>query len=153
MTLSLGQAIKQQIVINLTALKTAGVLNSVIELDLGKDPLTIEPDTGYPFALVGMPIVTSDYEDQATNRRTYRFDTLIVASYENLPDQTEGVEGILDAVLNQFDNNFALAGAANASVLPVEVMAIPVSTATKSLVCFLVTIKAQTLFAWTNPTP
>jgi hypothetical protein len=100
-----------------------------------------------------MPTVMSDYEDQATNKRTYRFDTLIVTSYEALADQSAGVEGILDAILNQFDNNFTLAGSASASVLPVEVLTMPVSTASKSLVCFLVTIKAQTLFDITNPTP
>ena len=31
--------------------------------------------------------------------------------------------------------------------------AMPVSTATKSLVCFLVTVRAQALFALTNPAP
>jgi len=151
--MTLGQAIKQQIVINLQALKEAGVINSVLELDYGKDPLTIEPDTGYPFALVGMPTVMSDYEDQATNKRTYRFDTLILVSYEYLADQSEGVEGILDAILNQFDNNFTLAGAAAATVLPVEVLTMPVSTASKSLVAFLVTVKAQTLYEWQNTNP
>jgi hypothetical protein len=150
---SLAQNIKKEIVLNLNALVQAGVLNSVIELDLGKDPLTIEPQGGYPFALVGMPVVTADYEDQATNRRTYRFDVLIVTSYEALADQNEGLEFIMDSVLNQFDNNFTLAGAAVATVLPVEVLAMPVSTGTKSLICFLATIKAQALFQWTNPTP
>jgi hypothetical protein len=150
---SLAQNIKKEIVLNLNALVQAGVLNSVIELDLGKDPLTIEPAAGYPFALVGMPGVTSEYEDQATNKRTYRFDTLIVTSYEYLADKNEGLEFILDAVLNQFDNNFTLAGAAMASVLPVEVLAMPVSTGDKSLICFLATIKVQTLFQITNPTP
>jgi hypothetical protein len=153
MALSLAQAIKQQIVSNLLALVTAGILNSVIELDYGKDPLTIDPPTGYPFALVGMPSITSDYEDQATNKRTYRFDTLIVTNYQTLADQTGGIEGIIDAVLNQFDNNFTLAGAAVASVLPVEVLAMPVSTGDKSFVCFLVTLKAQALFEITNTTP
>ena len=100
-----------------------------------------------------MPTVTAEYEDQATNRRNYRFDVLIAASYESLADQNEGVEAIIDAVLNQFDNNFTLAGAAQASVLPVEVIAMPVSTATKSLVCFIATIRAQALFQITNPAP
>jgi hypothetical protein len=153
MSLSLGQAIKTQIVVNLQALQTAGVINSVLELDYGKDPLTIDPVAGYPFALVGMPTVMSDYQDQATNQRTYRFDTLIVTSYEALADQSAGVEGILDAILNQFDNNFTLAGAAVATVLPVEVLTMPVSTADKSLVCFLITIKAQTLYTWQNTNP
>jgi hypothetical protein len=150
---SLAQNIKKEIVLNLNALVLQGVLNSVIELDLGKDPLTIDAPNGYPFALVGMPTVMSDVQDQATNQRTYRFDVLILVSYEYLADQNEGVEFIMDAVLNQFDNNFTLAGAAIATVLPVEVMTMPVSTATKSLVAFLATIKAQALFDITNPTP
>lgn len=150
---SLAQNIKRQIVLNFQALIQQGVLNSVLELDYGKDPLTIDPPSGYPFALVGMPTVTSDYEDQATNRRNYRFDSLVVTSYEALADQAEGIEGIMDAILNQFDNNFTLAGAAIATVLPVEVIAMPVSTGTKSFVCFLVTIRVQALFAWNNPNP
>jgi hypothetical protein len=150
---SIAQNIKKEIVLNLQALVRAGVINSVMEIDRGKDPLTIDPDAGYPFALVGMPTVTADYEDQATNRRNYRFDVMIAASYESLVDQNEGVEGLIDAVLNQFDDNFTLAGAAQASVLPVEVIAMPVSTSTKSLVCFLVTIRAQALFQWANPSP
>jgi hypothetical protein len=150
---SISQNIKKEIVLNLNALVQAGVLNTVIELDTGKDPLTIEPAAGYPFALVGMPVITADYEDQATNKRTYRFDVLIATSYQYLADQNEGVESILDAVLNQFDNNFTLAGAAIATVLPIEVLTIPVSTATKDLVCFLVTIRAQALFTWSNPNP
>lgn len=150
---SLSQNIKKEIVLNLNALVQDGVLNSVIEIDSGKDPLTIEPAAGYPFALVGMPVITSDYEDQATNRRTYRFDVLIASSYEALQDQNEGIESVIDSVLDQFDNHFTLAGAAIASVLPVEVLAMPVSTGTKSLVCFVLTIRAQALYTWDNPNP
>jgi hypothetical protein len=150
---SISQNIKKEIVLNLNALAQAGVINSVVELDTGKDPLTIDPQAGYPFALVGMPVITADYEDSATNKRTYRFDVLIATSYEYLADQNEGVESILDAVLNQFDNNFTLSGAAIATVLPVEVLTIPVSTAMKSLVCFMLTLKVQTLFQITNPSP
>jgi len=148
---SIAQNIKREIVLNLNALVKAGVLNSVLEIDYGKDPLTIDAPNGYPFALVGMPVINSDYEDQATNRRTYRFDVLILASYQYLQDQNEGVEFIIDAVLNQFDNNFTLAGAAVASVLPVEILTVPVSTADKSLVALVCTIKAQALFEWNNP--
>jgi hypothetical protein len=153
LTGSLAQKIKKEIVLNLNALVQAGTLNSVIEIDLGKDPLSIEPTGGYPFALVGMPSSTADYEDTATNKRDYRFDILILISYENLADQNEGVEAIMDAVLNQFDNNFTLAGAAIATVLPMEIHAIPVSTATRSLVAFIATIRAQTLFQWSNANP
>ena len=76
---------------------------------------------------------------------------LIAASYESLADQNEGVESIMDALLNQFDDNVPLACAAQASVLPVEVVAVPVSTATKSLACFKVVIRARQCFSGHRP--
>jgi hypothetical protein len=153
LTGSIAQNIKKQIVLNLNALVQAGVINSVFETDLGKDPLQMEPSAGYPFAIVGMPIITADYEDQATNKRTYEFKVLVAVSYEYLADQNEGIEGIIDAFLNQFDNNFTLAGAAQATVLPIQVMSSPISTAAKSLVCFVASIKAQALYQWSNANP
>jgi hypothetical protein len=150
---SIAQNIKTQIVLNINALKEAGIINSVYETDLGKNPIEMEPDAGYPFAIVGMPVITSDYEDQAFNRRTYKFDVLVVVSYQYLTDQNQGVEGIIDAFLNQFDNNFTLAGVAQATVLPIEVTSSPISTATKELVCFVANIKAQALYEWQNTNP
>lgn len=153
LTGSIAQNIKLQIVMNLNILVQAGVINSVFETDLGKDPFAMDPTAGYPFAIVGMPIITSDYEDQATNKRTYEFKVLVVSSYEHLADQNRGIEGIIDAFLNQFDNNFTLAGAAQATVLPIQVMSSPISTADKSLVCFVASIKAQALYQWSNSNP
>ena len=72
----LASPIKQQILVNLQALKAAGVLNSYYSIDQNPNPLTIEPTAGYPFAIVGMPRIASDFEDQASNRREYRFDIL-----------------------------------------------------------------------------
>ena len=144
--MTIAQALKTQIVTNLNALVTAGVLNSVFAIDGGKNPLELEAPAGYPFAIVGMPSVASDYEDQLTNRRTYRFDVLIVQDYASLADATTSVEGTLDAVLEQFDNNFTLAGVSDATVLPTDVAVAPISTGEKTLIAFFVTIKAQALF-------
>ncbi len=72
------------------------------------------------------------------------------------------MERIVDASKDEINAQFgsalqqitaAMAAAAIATVLPVEVLTMPVSTATKSLVCFLVTIRAQALFQWNNPNP
>ena len=150
---TLCQNIKKQIVLNLNALVQAGTLNSVYEIDLGKDPIQLEPTAGYPFAIVGLPKITSEFEDTVTNKRTYRFDILFIINYESLTDQTEGVEGFIDAILNQFDNHFTLSGAANASVFPMEIESVPVSTADKSKIAVMGTIKAQALFLITNPNP
>ena len=150
---TLAQNIKKEIVLNLQALVQAGMLNSVYEIDAIPDINQMEPTAGYPFAIVGMSSVKSDYEDQSTNKRTYRFDVLIIANYESLQDQAEGIEGLMDNILNQFDNNFTLAGAADATILPTEIERVPVTTADKGKTAFLVTIQAQKLFLITNPKP
>src|ERR1700689_2871180 len=118
MTLTLSQAIKQQIIVNLQTLVTNGVIKGFISVDRGKDPYTNPPTAGYPFALVGMPRVANDMEDTVSNQRTYRFDILFVASYETLPDPPLTIEGMIDQILNQFDTNFPLAGAAIAAQVP-----------------------------------
>lgn len=145
--MTLAQAIKQQIILNLQTLQTNGVISSFIGVDTGKDPLTMTPPNGYPFAIVGMPRVANDMEDQSTNLRSYRFDVLFVLNYENIADPTLTVEGIIDNVLNQFDTNFTLAGTAIAAqVPPAQVQTFPISTPTHDLVVFVVTIEARTLY-------
>src|SRR5271170_1506952 len=147
MTLALSQAIKQQIIVNLQTLVTNGVIKGFISVDRGKDPFSNPPTAGYPFALVGMPRVANDMEDTANNLRTYRFDILFVINYENMPDMTYTVEGMIDAVLNQFDTNFTLEGTAIAAqVPPAQVLAFPISTTDQSFLAFVVTIEARTIY-------
>jgi hypothetical protein len=149
----LAKPIKEQILVNLQALVTAGTINSFYAIDANPNPLTMEPTAGYPFAIVGMPKITSEIEDQATNRRTYRFDLLFVLNPSTLQNPDTDVEDLTDAILNQFDNNFTLAGTAVASVLPAELEGTPVSTADKTLLCLVVTLKCQSLYEWQNTNP
>jgi len=147
--MTLAQNIKQQIVVILQTLQTNGVINSFISLDRGKDPLSKDnaPPSGYPFAIVGMPRVANAMEDTANNKRTYRFDILFVVNYENMADMDYTVEGMIDAVLNEFDTNFTLNGTAIAAqVPPAQVNAFPISTPTGDFACFVVTIEAGTLY-------
>ena len=146
MATNLGKPIKTQILANLQALVAAGYLSSFISLDQNPNPLTIQPTGGYPFAIVGMPRVTSDFEDQANNKRTYRFDVLIVLDPSALNNPDTDVEDLIDAALNQFDTNFTLAGAASAAVLPATVQGQPVSTGDKTMLVFVITLEAQTLY-------
>jgi hypothetical protein len=146
MTANLAKPIKTQILVNLQALVTAGVLNSFISLDAHPDPLAVNPPNGYPFAIVGMPRITADFEDQANNIRTYRYDILFVLDPSTLAHPDTDVEDLIDAALNQFDTNFTLAGAANAAVLPARVEGSPVSTGAKDLLVFVLTLEARTLY-------
>jgi hypothetical protein len=142
----LATPIKAQILKNLQALVTAGAINSFYSLDANPNPLTVQPTGGYPFAIVGMPRVANDFEDQATNRREYRFDVLFVLNPAELAHPDTDVEDLIDAVLNQFDTNFTLAGTAIDAVLPAQVEGWPVSTGDKSLLCIVVTLVARTLY-------
>lgn len=145
--MTLAQAIKSQILVNLQALVDSGVIKGFISVDRGKDPYTNPPTAGYPFALVGMPRVANDMEDTGSNLRTYRFDILFVLNYENMPDMTLTVEGMIDQVLNRFDTNFTLAGTAIAAqVPPAQVNTFPISTPTQDLLCFVVTLEARTIY-------
>jgi hypothetical protein len=149
MSLTLAQNIKQQIILVLGTLVTNGVINSYVAIDRGKDPFAKDnaPPSGYPFAIVGMPRVANDMEDTANNIRTYRFDILFVVSYENMADMDYTIEGMIDAVLDQFDTNFTLNGSAIAAqVPPAQVQAFPVSTPTGDYATFVVTIEARTLY-------
>lgn len=150
MSTDLGKPIKEQILVNLQALKTAGNINSIASVDKSVNPLDTVPDNGYPLAIVAMPKITADYEDQATNKRTYTFNILFVLEPATLTNADTDVEHLIDAVLNQFDNNFTLAGAAVGSVLPIEIVGEPVSTGAKELLCFVATIRAQALYSWSN---
>jgi hypothetical protein len=142
----LASPIKAQILVNLKALVDAGTINSFYSIDQHPDPLTIDPTNGYPFAIVGMPKITSDFEDQANNLRQYRYDVLFVLNPAELQNPDTDVEDIMDAVLNQFDTNFTLAGTAVDAVLPAQVEGWPVSTGSKDLLVFVVTLVARTLY-------
>lgn len=144
---NLAQTIKQQILVQLQALKADGQIKSIAEIDNNADPFKIEPSNGYPLAIVAMPRVSADMEDNRNNLRTYRFDMLFVINPEDLRDTAEGAEIILDAILDKFDSNFTLDGAADAAMLPIEVESAPVSTGDKTYLCFFATLKARTLYS------
>ena len=146
MSVQIAKPMKQQILVNLQALVTAGVLNSYYAVDESSNPLTIQPQSGYPFAIVGMPRITSDFEDQASNLRIYRFDILFVLDPKVFVNSDTDLEDFTDAVLNQFDTNFTLAGTADATVLPARLEGAPVSTADKQLLALVLTLEARATY-------
>lgn len=151
---NLAQTIKQQILANLVALQTAGYINSIVEVDASKNPLETIAPQGYPLAICGMPRVTADFEDTVTNMRTYRFDIMFVFDPTALANPAaEQVEIAIDAVLDQFDNHFTLSGAAIAASLPMTIQSAPVSTGDKTLLVFVATLEARTLYTIATTSP
>ena len=145
---SLAKPIKTQILTVLQSLVSAGSLDSYVSLDKTPNPLEDAPPTGYPFAIVGMPPVSSEMEDQANNLRTYRYDIMFVLDPNALTNPDTDVEDLIDAALNAFDTAFTLNGAAvGATVPPAQVVAGgPVSTTNKALCVFVIRLEARTLY-------
>lgn len=115
-----AQNIKNAIVSDLESLVSSGVLGSYAADDFTKlNPLA--RDWGpFPAALVIPPTVSqSEYEDVATNLREYTWYIMIVTTPENLPkNDPTYLEGLIDNVLQVFDNDATLQGMAVGGVQP-----------------------------------
>lgn len=144
MTTKLANPIKTQIKADLDALVTAGSLGAAQMVDYSKDVFTADY-SAFPVAILGMSSVESDASDNRDNLRTYTFPILVIQKAENLTAQTD-MEDLRDAILNAIDTDFTLAGKAVGGVLPVASPAQTMSVGDKSLVYFVITIKAKTIY-------
>ena len=144
MTTKLANPIKTQIKADLDALVTAGSLGAAQMVDYSKDVFTADY-SAFPVAILGMSSVESEASDNRDNLRTYTFPILVIQKSENLTAQTD-MEDLRDAILNQIDTDLTLAGKAVGGVLPVASPAQTMSVGDKSLVYFVITIKAKTIY-------
>ena len=138
---------KTAILADLQALVTAGTLQQVFADDYSKlNPLD-RNITATPCAVVLPPLVqTSEYEDQATNRRTYTWYILVAVNSSNTNGQTTLLENLMDSVLNAFDADCTLQGTSDAAVLP-AILEPPgiISAQNVSYATFYVVLKASKL--------
>ena len=147
MTLTIGNSnlIKAQILVNLQALLTAGVLGQVIEKEITANILQ-DDFSGYPCAILGSSSLMAKWEYQQANKNTYTFPILIVQLVDNLPSSNSGyMEDLRDAICLQFNNNFTLAGTAQLGVEAVSSEKIWTTEKGKKFVSFWLTLKATTL--------
>lgn len=141
-----AQNIKAAIVNDLQALVTSGVLGSYASDDFTKlNPLD-RTWGAFPAALVIPPTISkSDYYDTATNVREYTWYLMLVTTPENLPstDPTY-LEGLMDGVIQAFDNDVTLQGYATAGVEPAVLEPPgPVSSGSVTYVVAYVMLKAK----------
>jgi len=139
---------KNAIVTDLQGLVTSGVLKSYVVDDGSKQSLFDRVFQGFPCAVLTAPDVsTSDYEDQASNLREYTWLLLIVTTPENMPaNDPTYLESLIDAVLDEFDNDATLQGTANGGVLASTLAPPgPVSSGNVTYVSYFVTLKARQL--------
>lgn len=139
---------KQSIVNDLQSLVESGVLNSVVSDDMTKlNPLD-RNWPGYPSALVIPPTVgASEYYDTATNLREYTWYVMVVTTPDNLPpNDPTYLEGLVDNVLQVFDNDVTMQGMAVGGVSPAVLEPPgPVNSGTVTYVVFYLQLKAKQL--------
>jgi hypothetical protein len=143
-----SQNIKQAIITDLQSLVSSGALGSVAADDFTKlNPLD-RTWGAFPAALVIPPTVSqSEYYDVATNLREYTWYVMVVTTPDNLPsaDPTY-LEGLMDSVLQVFDNDVTLQGMAVGGVNPAILDPPgPVSSNNVTYVTMYITLKAKAL--------
>ena len=139
--------IKNAIKSKLEQLQQEGTIGTVVVDDFQSDGFGILKNVGvYPAALVAAGGLEGAYDTNSDNMRTYTFEILIIEKGENVssPDQ---VETLMEAIVDAFDNDYTLGGAANGGVEPSGSAAQAVSTPEGSFVIFSIGIRAKGIAA------
>jgi hypothetical protein len=146
MAKTFSQNLKQAIVNDLQALVDAGTLNSSVVDNGSKLNIVDYTFAGFPAAVVSaVNVPSSDYEDTATNLRQYEWLVVVVTKPENIPttDPTY-LEGLVDAVLGQFDGDVTMQGYANGGIAATTLAPPgPVNSSTLTYAGFYIIIKAK----------
>ena len=143
-----AQNMKNAILADLQSLVQSGVLNSAFADEMTKVNPLDRDWPGYPSAVVIPPTVSnSEYYDTATNLRDYTWYIMVVTTPDNIPSTDPAyLEGLIDNLLQVFDNDVTLQGMAVGGVQPAVLEAPgPVNSGTNTYIVFYVTIKAKQL--------
>lgn len=140
---AISTTVKNAVKAKLDALKTAGTLKTVIVDDLKMDAISEKDIAAFPAAIVSSPSCDGEIEDSRDNTRTYTFDILIVQKGMNITSAND-IEELAEAILDAFDNDPTLGGAAQSGMLPAS-NSTPVTTSEKAYVVFTVTLKIKAL--------
>jgi hypothetical protein len=143
-----AQNMKNAILADLQSLVQSGVLNSAFADEMTKVNPLDRNWPGYPSAVVIPPTVSnSEFYDTATNLREYTWYIMVVTTPDNIPstDPTY-LEGLIDNLLQVFDNDVTLQGMAIGGVQPAILEAPgPVNSGTTTYVIFYIQLKGKQL--------
>lgn len=133
--------IKNNIKSNLDALVTSGVLGSAIITDIKRDPLSADFPS-FPCASLMPPALQSEVLDNRSVLRNYTFDIMVIFQAEDLSSTTQ-LEEKIESIINYFDNDPTLGGAARGGVLPVSSAPQPYQHNGKDLIMVVIQIQAK----------
>lgn len=139
--------IKNAIKTKLETLQQAGTLGTVVVDDFKSDGFGLLKNVGvYPAAIVGSGQLEGRYDTNSDNMRTYSFEILVMEKGENVSSMDQ-IETLMEAIVDAFDNDFTLGGAANGGVEPSGSVAEALSTPEGSFVIFSIMIRARGIAA------
>lgn len=142
---SIVKTIKDQIRATLDGLVADGVLAEVQEDDFKVNPLYDREFSAYPAAILTSPSVQAVADTNRQNLRTYTFDVVIIQKGENVASVTD-IEELNEKIMDKFDNNFTLSGAAPGGLEPSATSPSPVTArGGRSYVIFGISLKAKAL--------
>lgn len=138
--------IKAQIKANLDALVPA-TLGEVQEDDF-KTSIFDRDFGNFPVAILTTPEVAADYLTNRENMRIYHFNIVVIQKQENVSGVAD-IETLIEALLNKFDNDPTLGGAANGGVEPSSSAPEAIVSRAKTYIAFVISIKIHESVALT----
>ena len=119
-------------------------LKTVIVDDFNTNP-NLENIPHFPAAILNSPSTQSERDTNRENLRTHIFEILVIQKGENITGAND-IEEMREAILDTFDNDGTLGGAANGSVDPASSNPQSITSGDKTYIVFTVTLKARALF-------
>ena len=106
---------------------------SLLDRDYGK----------FPVAVLTTPEVAADYLTNHDNIRTLHFPIIVLMKAEDVTSATQ-VEALIEALIDAFDTDYTLGGAAEGGVEPSTTVPEAVLSRGKTYIAFTISIKART---------
>ncbi len=106
---------------------------SLLDRDYGK----------FPVAVLTTPEVAADYLTNHDNIRTLHFPIIVLMKAEDVTSATQ-VEALIEALIDAFDTDYTLGGAAEGGVEPSTTVPEAGLSRGKTYIAFTISIKART---------
>lgn len=139
--------IKQKIIDHLNALQTATTLGQVIVEQAGPTSMFNRDFLQFPVAILLPGTAEGASESNQQNLYTYSFDIAVVMKSDNISSNT-AVEDLLEAIVQEFNDDFTLAGTAEGGVDPTSSSPAAVESSGQTYTVFVVTLKAKALLTF-----
>jgi len=145
--MSVAGSIKQKIIDHLNALQTGGTLKQVIVEKGGAQNMFDRDLLSFPVAILLPGTAEGNTETNQQNLYTYSFDIAVVMKSDNI-DSPTAVEDLLEAIVQEFNDDFTLGGTAEGAVDPTSSAPAAVESSGQTYTVFVVTIKAKALLTF-----